>query len=260
MHMKYYVVDAFSENLFSGNPAGVCILEEMIEEELMQKIAAENNLSETAFVYEVADGYKLKWFTPKAEVDLCGHATLATAHIIATEIHPDQKKMRFNTLSGILEVEKKGDLYEMDFPSRKPKLVMWTNDMEAAFGIKAEEAYVARDLIIPLESEKMVRELRPDFSKIAVLTHGMGVIVTAKGEAVDFVSRCFYPRIGIDEDPVTGSAYAALTPYWSEILNKKTMTAEQLSERGGTVYCEQRGDRVKVSGRAKTYLEGKLLL
>ncbi len=258
--MKYYVVDAFSEELFSGNPAGVCILEEKMDEGLMQKIAAENNLSETAFVYEVADGYELKWFTPEAEVDLCGHATLATAHIIATEIHPDQKKMRFNTLSGILEVEKKDELYEMDFPSREPKLVMWTNDMEAAIGIKAEEAYLARDLIIPLETEKMVQELRPDFSKIAVLEPGMGLIVTAKGDVADFVSRCFYPKIGIDEDPVTGSAHAALTPYWSEILNKKTMTAKQLSERGGTVQCEQQGDRVKVSGKAKTYLKGELLL
>ncbi|NBG87805.1 PhzF family phenazine biosynthesis protein [Isachenkonia alkalipeptolytica] len=258
--MKYYVVDAFSENIFGGNPAGVCILEEPIEKELMQQIAAENNLSETAFVFEVADGYELKWFTPTAEVDLCGHATLATAHIIATKIHPDVKRMKFNTLSGILEVEKQGELYRMNFPSRKPKLAMWTNDMEAALGIKQGKAYLSRDLVIPLENEKMVKEVRPDFKKLAMLDHGMGVIVTAKGEDVDFVSRCFYPKIGVDEDPVTGSAHAALTPYWSEVLNKKVMVAKQLSKRGGTVYCEDQGERVVVSGKASTYLEGEIIL
>lgn len=258
--MKYFVVDAFSEEIFGGNPAGVCILEEEIDKDLMQRIAAENNLSETAFVFEVADGYELKWFTPTEEVDLCGHATLAAAHIIATEIHPGKKKMRFNTLSGILEVEKQDELYEMNFPSNKPKLAMWTRDMEAALGTKGKDAYLARDLMIPLKNEKAVRELRPDFRKLAVLDQGMGVIVTAKGEEVDFVSRCFYPKIGIDEDPVTGSAHAALTSYWSEVLNKKVMVAKQLSKRGGTVYCEDQGDRVLISGKAKTYLEGKLFL
>lgn len=258
--MKYYVVDAFSEEIFGGNPAGVCILEEEIDKDLMQQIAAENNLSETAFVFEVADGYELQWFTPTAEVDLCGHATLATAHIIATEIHPGKKKMRFNTLSGILEVEKKDEVYEMNFPGDKPKVAMWTNDMEAALGIKAEKAYLSRDLVIHLEDEKMVKELRPDFRKLSVLDQGMGVIVTAKGDEVDFVSRCFYPKIGVNEDPVTGSAHAALTPYWSEILNKKVMVAKQLSKRGGTVYCEDQGDRVLISGKAKTYLEGRLFL
>ncbi len=258
--MKYYVVDAFSEEIFGGNPAGVCILEEAIDKELMQQIAAENNLSETAFVFEVADGYELKWFTPTAEVDLCGHATLAAAHIIATEIHPGKKKMRFNTLSGILEVEKQDELYEMNLPGKKPKIAMWTKDMETALGIKADKAYLARDLVIPLKNEKMVKELRPDFRKLGVLDHGMGVIVTAKGDEVDFVSRCFYPKIGINEDPVTGSAHAALTLYWSEILNKKVMIAKQLSKRGGTVYCEDQGDRVVISGKAKTYLKGTIFV
>jgi len=258
--MKYFVVDAFSEEIFGGNPAGVCILKEKIDEDLMQQIAAENNLSETAFVFEVVDGYELKWFTPKAEVDLCGHATLAAAHIIATEIHPGKKRMRFNTLSGILEVKVQDGLYEMNFPSSKPKIAMWTKDMEAAIGTKADDAYLSRDLVIPLENEKMVRELSPDFEKLALLDQGMGVIVTAKGEDVDFVSRCFYPKIGIDEDPVTGSAHASLTSYWSEILNKKVMVAKQLSKRGGTVYCEDQGERVVISGKAKTYLEGRLFL
>lgn len=256
--MKYFVVDAFSEEIFGGNPAGVCVLEEQIDKELMQQIAGENNLSETAFVFEVADGYELKWFTPTAEVELCGHATLAAAHIIATEIHPGKKNMRFNTLSGILEVEKKNELYRMNFPSRKPRLAMWTKDMEAALGVKAEKAFLSRDLVIPMENEKMVKEIRPDFRKLAMLDHGMGVIVTAKGDETDFVSRCFYPKIGIDEDPVTGSAHAALTPYWSEILNKKVMIAKQLSKRGGTVYCEDLGDRVVISGKAKTYLKGQI--
>ncbi len=258
--MKYYVVDAFSEKIFGGNPAGVCILDEPIEKELMQQIAAENNLSETAFVFEVADGYELKWFTPTAEVDLCGHATLATGHIIATMIHPGVKRMRFNTLSGILEVEKQGELYRMNFPSRKPKLAMWTNDMEGALGVKGKNVYLSRDLVIPLESEKMVQDLRPDFKKLAMLDRGMGVIVTARGEDVDFVSRCFYPKIGIDEDPVTGSAHAALAPFWSEILKKKVMVAKQLSQRGGMVYCEDQGERVVISGKASTYLEGKIML
>jgi PhzF family phenazine biosynthesis protein len=258
--MKYFVVDAFSETVFSGNPAGVCIADEAVEKKLMQQIAAENNLSETAFVYEVGDGFELKWFTPTAEVDLCGHATLATAHIISTVLHPGTKKMRFNTLSGILEVEKIDGLYKMNFPSNKPKVIIWTNDMEAALGIKAEKAYLGRDLVIPLESEEAVKALRPDFTKLSVLDQGMGVIVTAKGEEVDFVSRCFYPKIGIDEDPVTGSAHASLTPYWSDVLNKRKMVARQLSERGGTVYCEDREDRVVISGKAVTYLEGEIFL
>lgn len=258
--MKYYVVDAFSEKIFGGNPAGVCILDEPINKSLMQQIAAENNLSETAFVFEVADGYELKWFTPKAEVDLCGHATLASAHVIATSIHPEIKKMSFNTVSGILKVEKQGELYKMDFPSRKPKLAMWTKDMEEAIGLKKKEAYLSRDLVILLDNEKMVRELRPDFKKLSMLAQGMGVVVTAEGENVDFVSRCFYPKIGIDEDPVTGSAHAALTPFWSEALNKKVMVAKQLSKRGGTVYCEDQGKRVVISGKATTYLEGKIIV
>ena len=259
--MKYYIVDAFSDQLFKGNPAGVCITDGALEKELMQQIAAENNLSETAFVYPVGDGYELKWFTPTAEVDLCGHATLAAAHIIGTMIHPDKKEMKFNTLSGILEVERQQDRYQMNFPASKPKLIIGSKDMDAALGIKTDKVYLSRDLVVPVKDESVVRELRPDFRKLAMLDQGMGVIVTAPGEeeGIDFVSRCFYPKIGIDEDPVTGSAHASLIPYWSEVLNKKVLVAKQLSKRGGILYCEDLKERVLISGKAVIYLEGEIM-
>lgn len=260
--MKYYVVDAFTEKQFNGNPAGICIVDNFPDIDTMQKIARENNLSETAFVVkkEKAYEYDLKWFTPKAEIDLCGHATLATAYVISNYIDIGIEKMLFYTLSGILEVVRKDDLYEMNFPSREPQKIQLDEAVSEAIGITPKEIYLSRDLLIVLESEKDVKNLSPDFSKLIKLTHGLGVIVTARGAQVDFVSRCFYPKLGVNEDPVTGSAHSNLIPFWSKKLNKRKMVAHQISSRGGTLYCEWLDDKVKICGKAVLYMIGDIFL
>ena len=258
--MKYYVVDAFAEKVFEGNPAGVCVLEEWIDREVMQKIAAENNLSETAFVVkrDKEGEYDLKWFTPKAEIDLCGHATLGTAYIVSNYVDEGIEKMKFETLSGILEVNRKGELYEMDFPSRMPEDINPIEDIEGVMGAKPIEMSLSRDLFLVFETEDEVRNLEPDFSKMLQMEKGLGVIATAKGKDVDFVSRCFFPKLGVNEDPVTGSAHSSLIPYWSRKLNKRELVARQLSKRGGMLYCTEEGDRVKISGKAVLYLIGDI--
>lgn len=259
--MKYFVVDAFAENVFGGNPAGVCVVDQPLSSEMMQSIAAENNLSETAFVYKKELGkYDLKWFTPKAEIDLCGHATLGTAFIVANYIDPSVDKMDFSTLSGILTVTRKGGLLEMDFPSRMPEKIEVKAEVERAIGGKPLEAYLSRDLILILEDEKSVRELKPDFDKLLALGDGLGVVVTAKGEESDFVSRCFFPKLGVKEDPVTGSAHSSLIPLWAEKMGKKTMVAKQVSKRGGILHCENASERVRISGGAVLYLKGEIFV
>jgi len=255
--MKYCIVDSFTDTLFKGNPAGVCILEHELNTATMQDIAAENNLSETAFALNKGDYYSLRWFTPVTEVDLCGHATLATAYVITNFIDTFASKLKFDTKSGILTVSKSDNLLVMDFPSWKPKMITPTQLMEQSIGCAVKEAHISRDLLLLLDSEQQVMNLKPDFSLISQLAEH-GVIVTAKGNTTDFVSRFFAPNVGVSEDPVTGSIHSILTPFWAEKLNKKSMIARQLSKRGGTLFCEDCGDRVKIAGEAKLYLQGEI--
>lgn len=236
--MKYYVVDAFAQKVFEGNPAGVCIMENWISNDLMQHIAIENNLSETAFAVKEGDHYRLRWFTPAEEIELCGHATLATAYVIANFYEPGSEHFTFHSLGGELTVIKKGELYEMDFPSRMPALATLTPDMVEALGVTPVETYLSRDLMFVLETEDQVRDLKPDFSKLKSLADGLGVTVTAKGSNYDFVSRSFFPKLNVNEDPVCGSAHCNLIPYWEERLGKQEMVAKQWSSRGGILYCQ----------------------
>jgi PhzF family phenazine biosynthesis protein len=258
--MKYYVVDAFADNVFEGNPAAVCVMDSWLSDDLMQKIACENNLSETAFaVMEEDDLYRLRWFTPGGEIDLCGHATLATAYIIANFYDKAIKRIRFDTLSGELVVARNGDdLYEMDFPSRMPEVHPLTDRMVEALGVRPSETYLGRDLMFVLESESDVVNLEPDLVKLAALPEGLGVLVTARSDKYDFVSRSFFPKLNVNEDPVCGSAHCNFIPYWAERLNKREMTARQVSKRGGTLYCSILGERVTISGRASLYSKGEL--
>ncbi len=258
--MKYYVVDAFSEQPFGGNPAGVCLLDRRIEDGLMQKIAFENNLSETAFLVKREGYYDLRWFTPEAEIDLCGHATLGSAHILMSYVDRTMEKVDFHTLSGVLTVTKDGDYYTMDFPSRKPVACKKPDLLEEALGIKVLETYCSRDLLAIVESDQAVAAIKPDFSLLSKLKDVYAVIVSAKGTDCDFVSRFFIPNVGIPEDPVTGSSHTELIPFWSERLSKTELTARQLSRRGGYLKCRDLGERVLISGKAVTYLEGELLV
>jgi len=277
--LKYYIVDAFTidKKPFSGNPAGVCFLDErdIIDTEMMQSIAAENNLAETAFVSRNKEGgannFDLRWFTPEGEIDLCGHATLASAFFIYNYVYTNfpennAEETIFNTRSGPLNVVKNGGLYEMDFPSFKPSPTAVTPLMSEAIGTEVLEAYVSRDLLLLVDDEETVKNLKPDFELIKKLTGCLGVIVTAEGKKnsfVDFVSRYFAPNVGTNEDHVTGSSHAMLIPYWAKKLGRpdnQKMTAMQLSKRGGMIFCENCGNRVKIDGKASLYLAGKLLL
>ncbi|MCL2873433.1 MAG: PhzF family phenazine biosynthesis protein [Defluviitaleaceae bacterium] len=259
--MKYYIVDAFTDELFKGNQAGVCLLNEWSDDKLMQSIAAENNLAETAFVVKRDNHYDLRWFTPEMEFDLCGHATLASAFIVSNFIDKKAEIITFETKSGILTVAKKGKLYEMDFPSRSPDPIAVTLEMEKAVGVPVLEAFQSRDLMLLVENEEVVRNLTPNIELLKYIPGAsVGVIITAKGESCDFVSRYFAPNVDSmsPEDPVTGSAHCTLIPFWSERIGKEKMIAKQLSKRGGTIYCEDNGDRVKISGNAVLYLQGSI--
>lgn len=261
--MKYYVVDAFAEKVFQGNPAGVFVLEHWLEEELMQKIAFENNLAETAFAVKEGEAYHIRWFTPQYEMDLCGHATLATSFIIHKFVEPELQEILFTSQSGVLKVEVEEELFTLIFPTRVPERIEVDTRVEEIIHAKVKEAYLGRDLMLVLEdevSEEALKNLSPDFMKMASYEIGNGMIVTAKGESCDFVSRCFYPKAGINEDPVTGSAHCHLIPYWAERLGKKTLYAKQLSSRGGDIYCTLEGKKVKMSGHAVLYMEGNVSL
>ncbi|MCD9025218.1 PhzF family phenazine biosynthesis protein [Cohnella silvisoli] len=251
--MKYYVVDAFASKVFEGNPAGVCIMDAWLTDDIMQKIAIENNLSETAFAVKEDDYYRLRWFTPAREIDLCGHATLATAYVIANFYETDIKHIQFQTLSGELLVVKNGDLYEMDFPSRMPEAHSLTDQMVEALGVKPSETYLGRDLMFVLESESDVVNLDPNFTKLAALQDGLGVLITAKSDQYDFVSRSFFPKLNVNEDPVCGSAHCNFIPFWAKRLNKQEMVARQVSKRGGILFCKFLGERVAISGQAVLY-------
>ncbi|WP_411346573.1 PhzF family phenazine biosynthesis protein [Paenibacillus sp. WLX1005] len=258
--MKYYVVDAFATRVFEGNPAGICILDRWLSPEQMQQIATENNLSETAFAVKEDEDYRLRWFTPAAEIDLCGHATLATAFVLAQYYEPKAEQFVFHTLSGTLVVKRSEDRYELDFPSRIPEPIAISEDMIQALGVTPSEAYLSRDLMFVLENEEQVRNLTPDFSALKSLPDGLGVNVTARGNEVDFVSRSFFPKLQVNEDPVCGSAHCNFIPFWSQRLNKTEMVARQLSKRGGTLYCTAQGERVKIAGNAVLYAEADLKL
>ena len=250
--MRQFIVDAFTEKIFSGNPAAVCIVEDFPPDDLMLAIARENNLSETAFAVKADDFYRLRWFTPSAEIDFCGHATLATAFVILTQLEQDLSAVTFETLSGKFTVERKGKLFEMNFPAYEPKKIPVTDEMQAAVGMKVLEAYLARDLLMILDSSEAVETLAPDLNKLSKLD-GLTQAVTAAGKDFDCVSRVFAPKIKVPEDPVTGSTHCLIAPYWSQRLGKKKLMARQASARGGVLYCEVLGERVKVSGSAALF-------
>ncbi len=258
MEIAMYQVDAFTDRLFHGNPAAVCLLEEWLPESVMQQIAAENNLSETAFVKAEEEDYRLRWFTPEAEIDLCGHATLATAHVLFRHKKVGEKVLSFKTMSGRLEVSQAGERLRMLFPARPAVACELPDALQSGLGIaEISEIYKARDYLVVLESEELVRALQPDF-KVLSSIQATGIIVTAAAEsaAADFVSRYFAPGCGVPEDPVTGSAHCTLMPYWSKHLGRKNLTALQLSKRGGVLRCEDRGEMIVIEGMAVTYLQG----
>ncbi len=258
--MKYYVVDVFTDKNFCGNPAGVCVMDQWPEDELMQKIAFENNLAETAFLVKIEEGYKLRWFTPEVEIDLCGHATLGSAYVLMNYIEPSMQMVQFHTMSGILTVTRTGELFTMDFPARKPVPCSKPELLEAALGVKVSETLSARDLLAVVDSEQTLIGMKPDFGMLMKIDQYFGFIVTAPGESCDFVSRFFAPGAGIVEDPVTGSSHTSLIPYWSERLGKKSLSARQCSQRGGELVCKDNGDRVEISGKAVTHLIGDIYL
>jgi PhzF family phenazine biosynthesis protein len=258
MQIPIYQVDAFTSRQFGGNPAAVCLLGSWPNAKVMQYIAAENNLSETAFIVRSDSGYDLRWFTPKVEVDLCGHATLAAGYVVLHILNPGIDSISFETLSGTLVVSQSGEKLSMDFPSRAPSSVEVTDALSDALGKVPTEVHMSRDVLALYDDEASVRALSPDFAKLAVIEDGLGVIVTAIGDEVDFVSRFFAPKAGIAEDPVTGSAHCTLVPFWSERLGQSQLQARQISERGGELQCELRGDRVIISGECALYLEGTI--
>lgn len=261
MKIPCYHVDAFSSKIFGGNPAAVCLMESWPTNDVLLNIAAENNLSETAFLVPKSKGcYDLRWFTPTVEVDLCGHATLASAFVVFSFIDKMLSSVDFQTASGLLSVTKSEDLLSMNFPSRKPKPAHKSPIISQALGAEPLEVLKSRDLLVVLKDEFTIRGLVPDFDKLKKIQDVFAVIVTAPGEKSDFVSRFFAPNAGVPEDPVTGSAHCTLIPYWAERLNKKHMHAIQLSKRGGELFCDYLGDRVRISGHAVLYAKGDLYL
>jgi PhzF family phenazine biosynthesis protein len=259
MEIKIYQIDAFSNTVFQGNPAAVCPLEEWLPDELLQKIAQENNLSETAFVVAQGSDYLLRWFTPEAEVDLCGHATLATAHVLFTHLNYTKEKIRFKTKSGLLEVIKSSSGYRMSFPASELEQIETPEILSVGLGATPVQTLKAFDYIVVFESESQIRALLPNFNQLANLDL-RGVVVTAPGDEVDFVSRCFFPKLSVNEDPVTGSAHCEIAPYWSSKLAKTKLLGKQLSKRTGLVQCEIENDRVILSGNAVDYMTGTIHL
>jgi len=260
MEIKIYQIDAFTDKQFSGNPAIVCLLDKWPDKEILQRIAAENYVPETAFVVKVGKGYQLKWFTPVTEIDLCGHATLAAAFVIFQYLLSGITVIEFETLSGILSVSKEKALYTLEFPSRKAAITAPIANLELALGIPPDEVYLSRDILAIYKTETLIRSIQPNFEVMRNISAGMGIIVSAPGDTVDFVSRFFAPKVGILEDPVTGSAHCTLVPYWSERLKKSTLHARQISSRGGELFCEDDGSIVKISGSAVLYSKGTIYL
>lgn len=257
MKIRVYQVDAFTRRPFSGNPAAVCPLETWLPDDVMQSIALENNLSETAFFVPGGARFQLRWFTPKVEIDLCGHATLATACVIHTHLGWTESRIEIESRSGSLSVDRVEDLWVMDFPTRESKKIETPESLRKILGREPIETRKAVDLMAVLESEAEVREFVPNFSQIVNLDT-RGLILTAPGDDVDFVSRFFAPAKGVNEDPVTGSSHCTLIPYWGERLGKTKMHARQVSSRGGELFCEWKGDRVGIGGHAVTVMEGNV--
>jgi PhzF family phenazine biosynthesis protein len=257
MKLPIYQIDAFTSRLFGGNPAAIVVLQSWLPDETMLAIAAENNLAETAFVIPLAGTCPIRWFSPTVEVDLCGHATLAAGHVLLTDYFPSKERVIFSSMGGELSVSREGELLSMDFPSRPGKKIDVSPELIEALGAKPCEAVLARDILAIFDSEKDVRAIRPKLDKVSALD-AFGVIVSAPGDSVDFVSRFFGPRAGVPEDPVTGSAHCTLIPYWSNRLGKQKLLARQVSPRGGELVCEMHGDRVIISGKTVEYLRGEI--
>lgn len=259
MKLPIYIADAFTGKLFGGNPAAVCPLQEWLPETVMQNLAAENNLSETAFIVQEGDHFRIRWFTPSTEVKLCGHATLASTHIFYTELGYSKPEIHFESLSGLLKVAHKAEnVYTLDFPANPPESI--TEIPEGLFeGLKIKNAPVFKtsfDYMVLMPDQRSIENLQPDFASLAKVK-ARGVVTTARGHDVDFVSRCFYPQSGINEDPVTGSAHTIMVPYWAKELGKTILSAAQLSKRKGFLECELKENRVLMSGQAITYLKGE---
>lgn len=259
--LQLYQVDAFTEKTFGGNPAAVCPLDEWLSDDILQNIAAENNLSETAFFVPTEDGYHLRWFTPVDEVDLCGHATLAASYVIFEKLGHDSDMINFETTSGLLSVSKTENGFLLDFPVWTYEKIAFDLNLAEALGAPPIGLYKAEDYVALYDSAADVANLAPDMLKLAAFNNMRGLIATAPAEIsseLDFVSRAFFPRLGIPEDPVTGSAHCVLTPIWAKRLNKTTLKARQISKRGGDLVCALKDNRVKISGKAALYLKGTI--
>lgn len=257
--MKQYIVDAFTNQVFSGNPAAVCVMDSWPEDDWMKLVARENNLSETAFVVKDIDGYHLRWFTPTTEVELCGHATLASSFVILNYVEPYLNQVRFNTMSGKLVVNRRQDAYEMDFPTYELKEIEVTDEMEQAFGVRPIKAVLGLDLVCIFEKEEDIYNMNPNQELLKKLD-GRIQNVTVKGKDVDCISRSFCPKLGIVEDPVCGSAHCQIADYWSKELNKKDIVAYQASKRGGTLYCHlSHNRRMKIAGQAVLFAISEII-
>jgi len=258
MKLTIYQIDAFTDKLFAGNPAAVIPLDKWIDDSLMQQLAMENNLAETAFFVPKGNDFEIRWFTPALEINLCGHATLASAFVLFNFLEYKKNLVTFHSKSGLLVVSRNGDLLNMDFPSWKPELITeYPSELLASLGNpEIAGVYSNREYLVELMNEEAVRRCTPDFSLMKKVDKM--VIITAPGKEVDFVSRFFAPNAGVDEDPVTGSAHSQLIPFWSYKLGKDIMQAKQLSKRGGNIYCEQKGERVIMGGKCVFYMKGEI--
>lgn len=258
MKIPIYQIDAFTDRLFGGNPAAICPLEKWLPDALMQEIAAENNLSETAYFVKEGKNFHIRWFTPTLEIDLCGHATIAAAHVIRNYLGDNSPELYFDSRSGILPVRVENDLYVLNFPADTIKSVSVEPLLVESLGSWPLETYKGRsDYMLVFSNETEIRSFQPDFAQLAQVK-ARGIIVTAPGDSVDFVSRFFGPNSGINEDPVTGSAHTTLTPYWSKRLGKMELTAQQVSQRLGDLWVKNLGERVEIAGKARTYLIGEI--
>ena len=255
-----YKVDAFTNNLFGGNPAAVCPLKEWLSDDIMQKLATENNLSETAFFVKEGEDFHIRWFTPEYEIDLCGHATLASAFVIFNYLDYSYGTIRFHCKSGLLEVNNLGEMIELNFPSRMPETIDAPENLLNGISLHPTHMLKSRDYFLVYDNEELVKAFVPDFNYLNRLEDCIGIIVTSKGNEADFVSRFFVPNSVIGEDPVTGSAHCSLIPYWAKELGKTTLTAQQLSARKGELVCHYKGDRVTMAGKAVLYLKGEYYL
>jgi len=255
LKLNLYQIDAFAKNIFEGNPAAVCPLDKWLEDNILQKIANENNLSETAFFVKEKNKFHIRWFTPSNEVDMCGHATLASAYVIFEILNYKESEIIFNSKSGLLKVTKDDDKFKMNFPIQEIIKCDIPNSISKAFEIQPIECYKSMDYILIFENEEDILNAKPNLALLRDIDT-RGVIITSKSKKYDFINRFFAPKYGIDEDPVTGSAFTQLIPYWNKALNKDSFVAKQVSQRGGEVFCKLQNNRVEISGYAKKYLEG----